>query len=106
MSIHTAHVRTAICVCPAGLSCCNHIMATLYCIEEYFRLKLNEEDQKGSTEKLQVWNQPKPERVDARPTNLVMLTKNVYGIEKRAKVCCINQWDCRPTSFIQTEKKI
>ena len=66
LSIHTAHVRTAICVCPAGLSgCCNHITATLYCIEEYFRLKLNEEDQKGCTEKLQVWNQPKPKRVDA-----------------------------------------
>ena len=27
-----------------------------------------------------------------------MLTKKVYGIEKRAKVCRINQWDCRPTS--------
>ena len=86
-------------MCPAGLSgCCNHITATLYCIEEYFRLKLNEEDQKGCTEKLQVWNQPKPRRVDARPTNLVMLTKKVYGKEKRAKVCRINQWDCRPTS--------
>jgi len=99
LSTHTAHVKTAICICPAGLSgCCNHVTATLYCIEEYFRLKLNEEDQKGCTEKLQVWNQSKPDKVDARPTNLVMLVKKVYGIEKRPKVCRVNQWDCRPTS--------
>lgn len=91
LATHTAHVRLAVCVCPAGLSgCCNHITATLYCFEEYFRLKLNEEDQKGCTEKLQVWNQPKPARIDARPTNLIMLTRKVYGAEKRAKVCRVN----------------
>ena len=99
LSTHTAHVRSAICVCPAGLSgCCNHITATLYCFEEYFRLKLNEEDQKGCTEKLQVWNQPKPARIDARPTNLIMLMKKVYGVEKQTKIYRVNQWDCRPTS--------
>ena len=27
-----------------------------------------------------------------------MLTKKVYGVEKRPKVCSINQWDCRPMS--------
>ena len=98
LSVHNAHVKTAICVCPAGLSgCCNHVTATLYCVEEYFRLKLNEEEQKGCTEKLQTWNQPKPDKVDARPTNLVVLMKKVYGVEKRPKVCRINQWDCRPT---------
>ena len=35
---------------------------------------------------------------NARPTNLVQLTKKVYGVEKRPKLCNINQWDCRPTS--------
>ena len=36
--------------------------------------------------------------MDARPTNLVTLTKKVYGIEKRSKKCRINKWDCRPIS--------
>lgn len=66
LSKHTAHVERAIFVCPAGLSgCCNHITATLYCVEDYFRLKLNEEDQKGCTEKLQTWNQLRKKKVDA-----------------------------------------
>ena len=99
LSKKTAHVERAICVCPAGLSgCCNHVTATLYCIQDYFHLKINEEDEKGCTEKRQTWNQPKKKKVDARPTNLVTLTKKVYGIEKRPKVCRVNQWDCRPTS--------
>ena len=38
LSKHTTHVERAICVCPAGLSgCCNHVTATLYCVEDYFR---------------------------------------------------------------------
>lgn len=99
LSDHTAHIEQAFCVCPAGLSgCCNHITATLYCIEDYFRSGLNEDDQKGCTEKLQTWNQPRRKKVDARPTNLVMLSKKVYGVEKRPKVCNVNKWDCRPTS--------
>ena len=99
LSEHTGHIEKAFCVCPAGLSgCCNHVTATLYCIEDYFHLKLNEDDQKGCTEKLQTWNQPRKKKVDARPTNLVMLTKKVYGVEKRPKACNVNKWDCRPTS--------
>jgi len=27
-----------------------------------------------------------------------MLTKKVYGIEKRSKAYGVNQWDCQPTS--------
>ncbi|XP_065901931.1 uncharacterized protein [Dysidea avara] len=92
-------VKSAFCVCPAGLSgCCNHVTATLYYIEEYFRLGLDEEDKKGCTEKLQTWIQPRKKKVDARPTNLVSLSKSVYGVEKRSKVYKINKWDCRPTS--------
>ena len=84
LSQHTARVEKAFCICPAGLSgCCNHVTATLYCMEEYFRLGLNEDDAKGCTEKRQTWNIPKPSKVDARPTNLVSLTKKVYGVEKR-----------------------
>lgn len=84
LSEHTARVEKAFCICPAGLSgCCNHVTATLYCMEDYFHLGLNEDDKKGCTEKLQTWNKPKPTKMDARPTNLVTLTKKVYGIEKR-----------------------
>ena len=79
LSDNTARVAKAICVCPAGLSgCCNHVTATLYCVQDYFHLKINEEDQKGCTEKRQTWNRPKKKKVDARPTNLVILTKKVY----------------------------
>ena len=95
----TSDVAKAFCACPAGLSgCCDHVTATLYCLQNYFHLKLNEEDEKSCTEKHQLWNQPRDKKVDARPTNLVTLTKKVYGVEKRVKVCTVNQWDCRPTS--------
>ena len=70
---------------------------------------LNEDDKKGCTEKLQTWNKPKPTKVDARPTNLVTLTKKVYGIEKRPKVYAVNKWDCRPTSRrgeVQPDRRI
>jgi len=70
----------------------------LYCIEDYFRSGINEVDQKACTEKLQTWNQPRRKKVDAQPTNLVMLSKKVYGVEKRPKACNVNKWDCRPTS--------
>ena len=99
LSEHTGHIENAFCVCPAGLSsCCNHITAISYCIGDYFHLRLNEDDQKGCTEKLQMWNQPRKKKVDARPMNLFMLTKKVYGVEKRPKVCSVNKWDCRATS--------
>jgi len=96
---NSSKVKSAFCVCPAGLSgCCNHVTATLYYVEEYFRLGLDEEDKKGCTEKLQTWIQPRKKKVDARPTNLISLTKSVYGVEKRPKVYRISDWDCRPTS--------
>ena len=98
LSKHTARVERAICVCPAGLSgCCNHITATLYCVEDYFRLKLNEEDQKAALKSCKPGTS-REKKVDAWPTNLVMFDKKVYGVQKRPKVCSINQWDCRPTS--------
>ena len=95
----SAKVNTGFCVCPAGLSgCCNHVTATLHYVEEYFRSGMSEEDKKGCTEKLQTWIQPRSKKVDARITNLVSLTKFVYGVEKRPKVFKISAWDCRPMS--------
>ena len=75
-------------------------------MEDYFRLGLNEDDEEGWTEKLQTWNIPKPTKVDAHPTNLVTLTKIVYGIEKRLKVYAINKWDCRQEKFSLIEEVI
>ena len=65
------------------------------------------EDQKGCTEKLQTWIQPRRKKVDARPTDLVRLSKKVYGVEKRPKVHSVNSWDWRPTSrrIMQPERK-
>jgi len=76
-------------------------------VEEYFRLGLNEEDEKGCTEKLQVWNIPTPSKVDAHPTNLVSLSKKIYGVEKRPKVHSVNNWDCRAASRrkIQSDRR-
>ena len=78
-----------------------HLIGETYKIGEidlpqhYRGLYSNEEDQKGCTEKLQTWNQPRNKKVDTRPTNLVMLTNKVYGIEKRPKVCSVNQCTSR-----------
>jgi len=81
VSTFTVQVKIAFCVCPSG--CCNHVTATLYYIEEYFRLGKDVEDQKSCTEKLQTWIQPRRKKVDVQPTNLVHLLKKVYGVEKR-----------------------
>jgi len=86
LSQHTAHVEKAFCICLAGLSgCCNHPTATLYCVEEYFRLGLNEQDAKGCIEKQQTWNIPRPTKVDARLTNLVSLTKKYMVLRRDIK---------------------
>ena len=43
----TAEVSVAYCGCLAGLSgCCNHVTATLYCLEHYFHEGLFEDDKK------------------------------------------------------------
>ena len=95
----TAHVASAHCTCPAGLlGCCNHVTATLYCLEEYIYSGLYEDDLKGCTDRLQKWNRPRKRNVEPRPTDKVTLSKQEYGIEKRAKVHRVNSWDCRPVS--------
>ena len=92
-------IKMAYCTCPAGLSgCCNHAIATMYCLEDYISSGLQEEEKKGCTERLQVWNRPNPQHIIGRPTDEVMLTKKVYGVEKRPKLHSINKWDCRPMS--------
>ena len=93
----TAQVIRACCTCPAGLSgCCNHATATLYCLEDYFHCGLHEDEQKGCTDRLQTWNQPRKRNLDARPTDNVKLVKHEYGVEKRVKIHRVNEWDCRP----------
>ena len=48
-----AHVITAYYTCLAGLSWyCNHITASLYCIEDYVHMGLREEEPKGCTQKI------------------------------------------------------
>ena len=95
----TVKVSTAYCGCPAGLAgCCNHITATLYCLEHYIHERLYEDEEKGCTDRLQVWNHPRKRNVDARPTDEVKLSKQVYGVEKRPKLHSVNEWDCRPVS--------
>ena len=99
MQESTCSVATAYCTCTAGLSgCCNHVTDTLYCLEDYIHQGLQQDERKGCTERLQMWNQPRKQNVDARPTDEVTLTKKVYGIKKRAKLHSINEWDCWPIS--------
>ena len=53
----SARVADACCSCPAGLSgCCSHVTAVLYCLEDYVHSGLQDNEQKGSTERLQTWN--------------------------------------------------
>jgi len=59
---------------------------------------LQEEERKGCTECLQSWNPPRKQDANAQPTDEVILEKKLYGVEKRAKVVQINEWDCRPLS--------
>ena len=95
----TARVAIAYCTCPAGLAgCCNHITATLYCLEDYVGSGLREEEELGCTSRLQTWNQPRKRNVEPRPTDDVILRKEVYGKKKRDKLHHVNKWDCRPSS--------
>ena len=87
----TACAITACSASPAGLSgCCNHVTATLYCLEDYIHSGLQDDEQKGCTDRLQTWNQPRKRNAEARPTDEVILTK-----EERLKIHQINKWDCR-----------
>lgn len=95
----SAKIFKAYCSCPAGLSgCCNHVTATLYCLEDYIHCGLQDDEWKGCTERLQTWNQPSSKSSGARPIDEVILAKAEYGVEKRARDKKINQWDCRPLS--------
>ena len=83
----TCAVTTAYCSCPAGLSgYCNHVTATLYCLEDYIHLGLQEDEKCGCTDRLQTWNQPRMHSTTPRPTDSVVLTKKVFGVQKRPKV--------------------
>ena len=83
----TAHVANAHYTCTAGLSgCCNHVTATLYCLEKYIHAGLYKDEQIGCTDRLQIWNIPRKQNVEARPTDEVTLNKMEYGIEKRPKL--------------------
>ena len=84
-------VSIAYCSCPAGLSgYCNHATGTLYCLENYIHLGLQEDERKGCTERLQTWNQPRMLNAVPRPTDSVTLTKKVFGVQKRPKILTIN----------------
>ena len=71
--------------------CCNHITATLYCLEDYVGSGLREEEELGCTSRLQTYVEP-------RPTDDVTLCKEVFGKKKRGKLHHVNKWDCRPSS--------
>ena len=94
-----ARVVIAYCTYPAGLAgCCNHVTATLYCLEDYVGLGLREEEELGCTSRLQTWNQPRKRNVEPHPTDDVTLHKDMYGKKKRCKLQHVNKWDCRPSS--------
>ena len=95
----TAKVSTAYCACPAGFAgCCNHITATLYCLEDYIHQHSYEDEEKGCTDRLQAWNHPRRKNVNAHQTNEVRLSKHAFGVAKRPKLHSVNDWDCRPVS--------
>ena len=101
----TARAITACCACPAELlGCCNHVTATLYCLEDYIHSGLKEDELKGCIERLQVWNQPRNRHVKVRPTDNVNLIKEQYGSQKRLKIHHVNKWDCHCRKIIDPNK--
>ena len=83
----SARVAKAHCSCPAGLSgCCNHVTATLYCLENYIHSGFQEEEQRECTECLQTWNKPRKLDAEPRTTDSIQLIKIQYGVVKRPKV--------------------
>ena len=82
----SARVTTACCACPAGLSgCCNHVIATLYYLEDYIHCGLQENEQKGCTERLQVWNQPRKRNIEPRPIKDVVFQKRNMGYQSDSR---------------------
>ena len=56
-----------------------HITATLYCLKDYIHLGLQDDEQKGCTERLQTWNQPRKEN-----DRLIQGQQMKYSLLKRS----------------------
>ena len=79
----TLHIRGAECGCPAGrgpAASCKHIGALCYVVETFCRLK-QIPAHKSCTDQLQVWNQPRPKKLNPVPVQELKFQKLKYGEE-------------------------
>lgn len=54
------------------------------------------DEEKGCTDRLHTWNQPRQRNLDARPMDDLKLVKHEFGVEKRVKLHRVNEWDYQP----------
>ena len=79
----TLHIRGAECGCPAGRgpqASCKHIGALCYVMEKFGRLK-EIPGYRTCTDQLQVWNRPRPKRLNPVPAQELKFQKLKYDRE-------------------------
>jgi hypothetical protein len=80
-------VQRAFCGCPAGIDGrCNHVAATLFCLEEFCKARDKQEATKDSCTSQQCkWNVPRKRKGDLMPITDMQFKKHEYG-KKKAKL--------------------
>lgn len=72
--------------CPAGIDGhCNHVAATLFALEQYFKFQARGADSVSCTSKPCQWNIPCKHKVDNVPISHCKFTKHVHGKTKIEK---------------------
>ena len=98
----TLHISGAECGCPAGrgpVASCKHIGALCYVLEKFGRLK-EIPDYRTCTDQLQVWNQPRPKRLNPVPVQELKFQKLKYARELLHSPKPLSTlYDPRPTRY-------
>ena len=72
--------------CPAGIDGrCNHVAATLFALEQYFKFQTRGADTVSCTSKPCQWNIPRKRKIDNVPISHCKFTKHVHGKTKIEK---------------------
>lgn len=77
-------VQKAFCACPAGIDCrCNHVAATLFCLEEYCKVREKQllADESCTSQKYK-WNVPRKRKGEVVPIADMTFEKHEHGKKK------------------------
>lgn len=75
-------ILQAFCQCPAGKgpkASCKHTAALCYAIEDFVKTFVKTENAEACTEKLQMWNKPRPKKLAPLPIHAINFEKQKYG---------------------------